>query len=87
MISRALRVRVAAGLALPVSSVAGPSEVPSIPNPTNCYRLVHGEGDGLPGLIIDYYDGVCVMQAHSVGMFRAKGAICEALKSVYGRAS
>lgn len=86
MISRALRVRVAAGLALPVSSVAGPSEVSPIPNPTNCYRLVHGEGDGLPGLIIDYYDGVCVMQAHSVGMFRAKGAICEALKSVYGQA-
>ena len=70
MIARALRVRVAAGL-------AGAEA-------TNCYRLVHGEGDGLPGLIIDYYDGVCVMQAHSVGMFRAKGAICEALKSVYG---
>ncbi len=51
---------------------------------TNCYRLVHGEGDGLPGLIIDYYDGVCVLQAHSVGMFRAKNQICEALKVVYG---
>lgn len=51
---------------------------------TNCYRLVHGEGDNLPGLIIDYYDGVCVMQAHSVGMFRAKNRICEALKNVYG---
>lgn len=51
---------------------------------TNCYRLVHGEGDNLPGLIIDYYDGVCVMQAHSVGMFRAKNQICEALKKVYG---
>ena len=51
---------------------------------TNCYRLVHGEGDGLPGLIIDYYDGVCVLQAHSVGMFRAKGRICEALQEVYG---
>ena len=51
---------------------------------TNCYRLVHGEGDGLPGLIVDYYDGVCVLQAHSVGMFRAKNAICEALQSVYG---
>ena len=70
MIARALRVRVAAGL-------AGAEA-------TNCYRLVQGEGDGLPGLIIDYYDGVCVTQAHSVGMFRAKGAICEALKSVYG---
>ena len=51
---------------------------------TNCFRLVHGEGDGLPGLIIDWYDGVCVMQAHSVGMFRARQAICEALKAVCG---
>ena len=51
---------------------------------TNCFRLVHGEGDGLPGLIIDWYDGVCVMQAHSVGMFRSKAQICEALKNVFG---
>ena len=51
---------------------------------TNCFRLVHGEGDGLPGLIIDWYDGVCVMQAHSVGMFRAKKQICEALRTVFG---
>ena len=51
---------------------------------TNCFRLVHGEGDGLPGLIIDWYDGVCVMQAHSVGMFRAKAQICDALKTVFG---
>lgn len=51
---------------------------------TNCYRLVHGEGDCLPGLIIDYYDGVCVLQAHSVGMFRAKRQICSALQEVYG---
>lgn len=94
MIARALRVRVAVGLACPVSSaaepvspVAEPVEATGLvrePALTNCYRLIHGEGDGLPGLIIDYYDGVCVMQAHSVGMFRAKGAICEALKSVYG---
>lgn len=94
MIARALRVRIAAGLACPVtsatetvSSAAEPVEATGLvrePALTNCYRLVHGEGDGLPGLIIDYYDGVCVMQAHSVGMFRAKGAICEALKSVYG---
>ena len=51
---------------------------------TNCFRLVHGEGDGLPGLIIDWYDGVCVMQAHSVGMFRSKMQICEALRTVFG---
>ncbi|HBN01156.1 MAG TPA: RlmI/RlmK family 23S rRNA methyltransferase [Rikenellaceae bacterium] len=93
MIARALKVRVAAGLAATVPEPSSPSpelveaSVPEHvegPAPTNCYRLVHGEGDGLPGLIIDYYDGVCVMQAHSVGMFRAKGAICEALKSVFG---
>ena len=70
MVRRAFQVRVACGL--------HGSET------TNCYRLVHGEGDGLPGLIIDYYDGVCVLQAHSVGMFKAKGAICEALQAVYG---
>lgn len=51
---------------------------------TNCFRLVHGEGDGLPGLVIDWYDGVCVLQAHSVGMFRAKSRICEALVKVFG---
>ena len=119
MIARALRVRVAAGLATSVPNPTLPTAEPaqaalehieSIPEHvevpadtelslrqaqrpegesqrsdlTNCYRLIHGEGDGLPGLIIDYYDGVCVMQAHSVGMFRAKGAICEALKSVFG---
>ena len=51
---------------------------------TNCFRLVHGEGDGLPGLIIDWYDGVCVLQAHSVGMFRAKNRITEALQEIFG---
>ena len=76
MISKALAVRVAAGLAVP----AGDKAI----RHTNCYRLVHGEGDNLPGLIIDYYDGVCVMQAHSVGMFRAKKQICAALQEVYG---
>ena len=68
-ISRAFSVRQAVNL---------PSEN------TTCFRLIHGEGDGLPGLIVDWYDGVCVMQAHSVGMFRSKGQICEALKAVFG---
>ena len=72
-LSRALQVRVAAGLHQPDGAAS-----------TNCYRLVHGEGDNLPGLIIDYYDGVCVMQAHSVGMFRAKKHISDALQKVYG---
>lgn len=61
----------------------GPECEPA-PKETNCFRLVHGEGDSLPGLIIDWYDGVCVMQAHSVGMFRAKKQICDALKEVFG---
>ena len=61
-----------------------PEAVTASGQQTNCFRLVHGEGDGLPGLIIDWYDGVCVLQAHSVGMFRAKGQICEALKAVFG---
>lgn len=51
---------------------------------TTCFRLVHGEGDSLPGLIIDWYDGVCVMQAHSVGMFRAKKQIADALVKIFG---
>lgn len=51
---------------------------------TNCYRLVHGEGDSLPGLIVDYYDGVCVLQAHSAGMFRSLKRVSEALQRLYG---
>ena len=51
---------------------------------TTCYRLVHGEGDGLPGLVVDWYDGVCVLQAHSAGMFLARTDIAAALQQVYG---
>lgn len=51
---------------------------------TNCYRLVHGEGDGLPGLIIDYYDGVLVIQAHSIGMYRVLDELTLALQELYG---
>lgn len=39
---------------------------------TNVFRLIHGEGDGFPGLIADFYKGVVVLQAHSVGMFRIR---------------
>jgi 23S rRNA (cytosine1962-C5)-methyltransferase len=47
-----------------------------IDNPNiNVFRLVHGEGDGLPGLIIDYYDGVAVMQMHSIGFYRIRKEI------------
>ena len=53
---------------------------------TDAYRLVHGEGDFLPGLIIDVYGKTAVIQAHSAGMFLAKGAIAQALKKEYGPA-
>lgn len=51
---------------------------------TNVYRLIHGEGDGLPGLIIDVYNGVFVIQMHSVGMFRIRNEIATAIQEVYG---
>ena len=41
----------------------------------NVFRLIHGEGDGLPGLIIDYYNGVAVMQMHSLGFYRIRKEI------------
>jgi len=53
-------------------------------NDNNTYRLVHAEGDLLPGLIIDYYDGTAVVQLHSVGMFKELNNIVEALKEVIG---
>lgn len=50
----------------------------------NTYRLVHGEGDNLPGLIIDIYGDTAVIQAHSVGMHRDLELIMAALKEVMG---
>ena len=50
----------------------------------NACRLVHGEGDNLPGLIIDLYDHTAVMQAHSAGMHIYRHEIAEALKEVMG---
>ena len=56
----------------------------------NTYRLVHGEGDSLPGLIVDVYDDTAVMQAHSVGMHEIRQQLAKAIvanvpevKSVY----
>ncbi len=51
---------------------------------TTCYRLVHGEGDSLPGLVIDIYGSTAVVQCHSVGMFRSRCEIADAVRSVYG---
>ena len=51
---------------------------------TNAYRLVHGEGDLLPGLIIDIYGQNAVVQSHSVGMYTHRDDICNALRNVFG---
>ena len=48
------------------------------------YRFVHGEGDNLPGLIIDMYGSTAVMQAHSVGMHVCRNEIAEALREIMG---
>lgn len=54
-----------------------------VDNPeNNTYRLVHGEGDNLPGLIIDVYDRTAVMQAHSAGMHVYRMEIADALAEV-----
>ena len=56
-----------------------------VDNPaTTCYRLVHGEGDSLPGLVVDIYDTTAVVQCHSVGMYRARQQVAAALREVYG---
>lgn len=56
------------------------------PNNNNTFRLIHGEGDALPGLVIDMYANTAVMQAHSVGMHKCRMEIAAALKEVVGDA-
>jgi 23S rRNA (cytosine1962-C5)-methyltransferase len=51
---------------------------------TNMYRLMHAEGDGIPGLIIDFYNGTAIIQAHSIGVYNAIDKISKALQKVYG---
>ena len=61
------------------------SRIGLVNNPaTDCFRLVHGEGDSLPGLIVDVYGHTSVMQAHSVGMYINRQAIADALADVLG---
>jgi 23S rRNA (cytosine1962-C5)-methyltransferase len=69
-LNSALQMRIAIGLA---------------DQPTNnSYRLVHGEGDNLPGLIIDIYGKTAVMQAHSIGMHLCRHDIAQALVATMG---
>jgi 23S rRNA (cytosine1962-C5)-methyltransferase len=49
---------------------------------TNAFRLIHGEGDGLSGLVVDYYNGICVLQLYTAGMYAQRDAIVNALKSL-----
>ena len=50
---------------------------------TNCYRLMHGEGDGIPGLVIDVYNKTAVIQCHSTGLFAHITDIASAIQTVY----
>jgi 23S rRNA (cytosine1962-C5)-methyltransferase len=63
-VNAAYQLRVAAGL---------------IHADNNTFRLIHGEGDNLPGLIVDVYGDTAVMQAHSVGMHHARKTLAEAI--------
>ncbi len=67
-VGEAYRLRVALGLAKS--------------RETNCYRLVHGEGDNLPGLVVDIYDSVAVIQAHAVGIYLRRDDIAAAIVEV-----
>ncbi|MBN2807584.1 MAG: class I SAM-dependent rRNA methyltransferase [Prolixibacteraceae bacterium] len=51
---------------------------------TNVYRLVHAEGDGLPGLVIDFYNGTAVFQMHSIGMYLIRNELSKYLKDIMG---
>jgi 23S rRNA (cytosine1962-C5)-methyltransferase len=53
-------------------------------NQTNCYRLINAEGDGMPGLIIDWYAGTAVIQTYSWGMHRQRHLIGQILQQIYG---
>lgn len=70
------RLQVAKDLRMALGLIGNPNN--------NTYRLVHGEGDNLPGLIIDVYDHTAVMQAHSAGMHMYRMEIADSLSEVMG---
>lgn len=73
-IRAAYRVRESLGLARNVKS-----QISNLRSPNNTFRLIHGEGDFLPGLIVDVYAETAVIQAHSVGMHVSRKEIAEAV--------
>ena len=52
---------------------------------TNVFRLINAEGDGMPGLVVDFYNGVAVMQSHSIGMYLQRNEIAKAMQTVLGK--
>ncbi len=75
-IRAAYQVRESLGLVRTQSNPSNPS------NLNDTFRLVHGEGDWLPGLIVDVYADTAVVQAHSVGMHLCRKAVAEAIVTV-----
>ncbi len=60
-------------------------QVGLVGNPsTTCYRLINAEGDGLPGLIVDWYDGTAVLQAYSLGIVQQRELMTTCLQTIYG---
>lgn len=51
---------------------------------TDVYRLVYAEGDGVPGLIVDFYKDTAVVQTHSIGMYSIREHVAQALQEIYG---
>lgn len=78
-IAEALAMRRSLGLASETDGKPGDGT-----DATTCYRLIHGEGDFLPGLIVDIYGATAVIQCHSVGIYRNREMIVEAIRTLYG---
>jgi 23S rRNA (cytosine1962-C5)-methyltransferase len=56
-----------------------------VDNPkTNCYRLINAEGDGLPSLIVDWYNGTAVIQAYSLALYQRLDIVVDCLQAIYG---
>lgn len=51
---------------------------------TNVFRLIHAEGDNMPGLVVDFYNGTAVMQMHSIGMYLIREVLVKAMQEVLG---
>lgn len=60
------------------------SKIDGQPPQTNVFRLINAEGDGTPGLIIDFYNGTAVIQTHSIGFYLIRKELCEILKNILG---